>query len=353
MIDRREKGKRLLSYYTNLPLNKPEMINFGLTHFCNYRCSICNTREDNPRRDEEIDVNVLKKTIAEIGEWGDIGVSFAGGEPLIRKKDLLESLREAQKHDLTTYVTTNASKIDKETASSLIEAEVDFISLSLEATDKEVNDSIRNTGSYEDVLRAINVFKDLKNKRDHETKIGITTVVTNNNLEELEKIHDLVVSKDLYEVNYNPYVPDNSFMGNVDYENDEFWIPEERIEKLKEVTDKLLQIKRSEKGRIGTSDFILENMVDYFSQKEGFKKGKCLAGQSYMYIKPNGEVDVCGKGPSFDSSPMNVKEKSIKEIWRSLNFFITRLKIKNCKRPCLMLCFPKVSLDSFIRDVIE
>ncbi|MFP4117169.1 MAG: radical SAM/SPASM domain-containing protein [Candidatus Aenigmatarchaeota archaeon] len=342
-------GRRLLSYYTNLPLCKPEMINLGLTHRCGLDCSICNTKEDDPDLEKELSREELKDVIKEIGEWGDIGVSFAGGEPLIRKDDLLESVKTAKKQDLTTYMTTNGRGLDKKTSEQLVEAGLDFISLSLDGAEKSTNDYIRDEDSYNAVMDAIENLKKAKEETDAEIKIGLTTVVTDKNLEELIEIHRLVQEKELHEVNYNPYVPDNSFMGQVDYEDDEFWIRGDRLEKLEGVTEKLITIKNSEEGKIGTSDFILNSMVEYFRKKGKFRKGKCLAGQSYMYIKPNGEVDVCGKGPSFESREMNVKDRDIKDIWRSFNFFITRLKIKNCKRPCLMLCFPKINVKNLFR----
>jgi hypothetical protein len=58
-----------------------------------------------------------------------------------------------------------------------------------------------------------------------------------------------------------------------------------------------------------------------------------------MYIKPYGEVDVCGKGPS-----LNVRKMAIRAIWYSPTFAKTRLKIMRCRKPCLMLCFPRIGL---------
>ncbi|MFB6088289.1 MAG: radical SAM/SPASM domain-containing protein [Candidatus Aenigmatarchaeota archaeon] len=352
-MDKKDIGLRLLSYYTNLPLSKPEMINIGLTHGCNLDCSICNTRVDSPNFKEHLKQEQLKRLIGEIGEWGDIGVSFAGGEPLLRKNDLIESIKIAKEKNLTTYMTTNGILINDGVAAEIVGSGLDFISVSLDGIRKDTNDEIRDDGSYNGVKRALDNLLKWKKRKSSDLKIGITTVVTSKNLDELVDIHDLVLERDLHEVNYNPYVPDNSFMGKVDYEGDEFWVHEDEMDKLKEVTEDLLDIKRSVNGRIGSSEFLLRNMPEYFEKKEEFHKGKCLAGQSYMYIKPNGNVDVCGKGPSFDLRPMNVKERSIKGIWRSINFFITRLKIKNCKRPCLMLCFPKVSVKNFLREVVK
>lgn len=348
----KKMGKSLLSYYTNLPFNEPQMINIGLTHACNFNCNICNTRIDDPKQEERIGIETIKKVIKDISNWSEnIGISFAGGEPLTRKEDVLESIKFAKENNLTTYMTTNCNFLDDETSKRIVDSGLDFISLSLDGYKKETNDYIRDKGSHKSVLSAIDNLKKWKNKTDTNIKIGLTTIITAKNLDELIKIHEFAKKKELHEINYNPYVPDNSFMGKINYDNDEFWVKGDDLKKLRNVIDKLLKIKKSEKGIIGTSEFILENTYDYFEQKDRFERGKCLAGQSYMYIKPNGNVDVCGKGPSFNIRPMNVKEMSIKKIWCSLNFFITRLKVKICDEPCLMVCFPKVNVKNFLRKV--
>ncbi len=352
-MDKGNVGRKLFSYYTNLPVCKPDMINLGLTHRCDMGCKVCNTKEKNPDLKEEMSAEDLKKLIKDIGRWGDIGVSFAGGEPLIRKDILIDCIKTAKDEGLTTYMTTNGRQVDKETAEDIVDSDLDFISVSLDGINEETNNYIRDSGSHEGAVRAIENLKKSKIENGSDLKIGLTTVVNSKNLDDLIGLHDFVMEEDLYEINYHPYVPDNSFMNKVDYENDEFWIQEKDQEKLEKVVKKLIEIKKSEKGRIGTSDFILENIPDYFENKEKFSKGQCLAGQAYMYVKPNGNVDVCGKGPSFNLRPMNVKDRGIKEIWRSINFFITRLKIKVCDRPCLMLCFPKINARSFAKEVIS
>lgn len=344
-------GKYLLSYYTNLPLNSPEMVNIGLTHACNFNCDICNTREESPNWKDQIEFKTIKKVLREIAEWdNDIGVSFAGGEPLLRKDVLFKSLRYADNKGLTTYLTTNCGFLNEETSKKLVKNGLDFISLSLDGYTKDTNDYIRSDGSYDSVISAIDNLKKWKNELGKNINIGLTTIITSKNLDELVDLHKFAKDRDLYEINFNPYVPDNSFMGKVDYDNDEFWI-NENLDKLNTVMNKLIEIKKSDEGIIGTSEFILSNTYDYFKQRNRFERGKCLAGQAYMYIKPNGNVDVCGKGPSYDIRPMNVKDKNLKEIWRSINFFWTRLKVKMCDEPCLMVCFPKVNTKDFVKRV--
>ena len=341
-LTRREAYLYTLSYYLNFPLTKPFFINFGLTHRCNLRCKICETWEENPKVKEELTLLELKRVIAEIGNWGKINLSFAGGEPLIRKDNLLECIKFAKKFGLTTFVTTNGTFINKKVAREIINSGLDYIQVSLDGAKPETNDYIRGKGVFKLIMSALKNLVEAKQEFDSSIKISLTTVITNTNIDELLDIYKLVKEFGLYGVDYNPYNLDTSYTKNKSYEKDEFWVKGRNLKKLKRICKTLIELKKRE-GRIGTPNYILNAMPSYFEKKEKFKYGICLAGFTYMYVKPNGEVDVCGKGPS-----LNVRERSIKEIWFSPTFAKTRLLIRKCRRPCLMLCFPKVKVSDFL-----
>lgn len=335
-VNKKQKLKYLASYFTLFPFTKPSFINLGLTHRCNLRCKICETWKVWSKNEKELRLNELKKVIKEIGEWGDIDISFAGGEPLLRKDELLECIKSAKKWKLTTHLTTNGQLIDKKTAEEIVASGLDYIQLSLDGAEEKTNDYIRGKGSYKKIMKALNELKKAKEELSSDLKISFTTVITNNNLDELLDIVKIVEDLGLYRVFFNPYNLDTSYMKDKSYENDEFWVKKENITKLKKICEKLIKIKK-EKNVIGTPLFMLKMIPNYFEKKLKFRDGICLAGFSYMYIKPNGDVDVCGKGPE-----LNVRKYSIKKIWYSLNFMKTRLKIMKCDRPCLMLCFPRI-----------
>jgi MoaA/NifB/PqqE/SkfB family radical SAM enzyme len=337
-------GKYILSYFTFFPFTKPYFINLGLTHKCNLRCKICETWKFGLKPEKELKLHELKNVVNEIGKWGGINLSFAGGEPLLRKRELLECIKLAKRWNLVTHVTTNGQLIDKETAEELVSSGLDFLQISLDGAKEKTNDYIRGKGTYRKAMDAIEKIKVAKEKFNSHLKLSLTTVVTNKNLDELLDIVKLVEDLNLYEVSFNPYNLDTSYMKEKSYEKDEFWIKKNNITKLRRICRKLIKMKR-EGRRIGTPFFMLRMMPNYFERKVMFKDGICLAGFSYIYIKPNGDVDVCGKGPS-----LNVKEHSIKKIWYSLNFAKTRFKIARCKKPCLMLCFPRIDLKTILGE---
>lgn len=341
-IDKRKALLYMASYYINIPLVKPDFINFGLTHRCNLRCKICQTWEANPSVSEELTSRELKGVISQIANWKNINLSFAGGEPFVRAKDLLECIKYSKLRGLTTHVTTNGTMIDDATAERIIDSGLDYLQISLDGITARTNDHIRGRGSFRGAMRAIKRVKKYKDERGSDLKVSLTTVVTGKNVSELLGIYKFAKASGLAGVAYNPYTVDNSYMGHTDYENDEFWVSGSGIDKLRKVCERLIRLKNSE-DRIGTPEISLKNMPEYFEKKLEFKSGACLAGYSYMYVKPNGDVDVCGKGPS-----LNVRKMGIKSIWYSPQFAKARLKIATCKKPCLMLCFPRMNFREML-----
>lgn len=329
-----------------MPLVPPRIINFGMTHRCNFSCPICNTKQEITDKEGELSLKEIKENIQDIAEWNDLSdsekikISFAGGEPLVRKKDTIAAIELASTLDLETHLTTNGSLIGRQTSRELIDSGLSSVSVSLDGSNSQINNQLRGEGSFEPALAGLKNLIAAKEEANAEVTIGTVTVITRQNLTDLPRIYQFAKKLGADEVNFNPYAIDNSFMDKGDYDKDPFWIPEEELGTLKKITEKIKSLKRKEQD-IRTPQQVLANLKSYFQLKGDFRKGKCLAGHSYMYIKPNGEVDVCGKGPSFDWRPMNVKERNIRSIWRSFNFFVTRLKIKRCQRPCLMLCFEK------------
>jgi len=105
----------------------------------------------------------LKKVISQIAAWGDINISFAGGEPLIRKDDLIECIRHAKALGLTTHMTTNGIMINDKTSKEIVGSGLDYLQISLDGMSRETNDHIRAPGSFDSAIRAIkHIKKDMR-----------------------------------------------------------------------------------------------------------------------------------------------------------------------------------------------
>jgi len=329
----------IVSHKTNIPFIKPTRVNFDITNRCPLRCVMCNICRRDHRVDEELSLGELKNIICQIHEWGIKYVSFAGGESLVRKDDVIELVRYASSKGLFTALITNGVTHDKKVFRDLFKYGLNKLTISIDGSNKKAHDSIRGHGCFEKTIRTAKYLVKLRGKKK-EPELEFATCVMSYNFRELVEIYDLMKSIGFDFINYQAVVPDNNYKKfqpstyNVDY-----WLNMKQSKELEKIVDRLIKIKEAE-GRIRNTKQYLRLMPDYFRLKEKFNPGRCMAGYRIINIDPYGNINICGLGPN-----LNVKDTPLKRLWKHKNYKKTRVRIKNCKIPCLMLCYEK--LDFF------
>jgi MoaA/NifB/PqqE/SkfB family radical SAM enzyme len=313
---------------------------------------MCNVWKEKVDVSKELSLEELKKLVDEIADWGIDHISLAGGETLVREEDVVELIKYASnKPHMRIDLITNGYLLNEKVCKKLLEANVSKISLSLDGARKDTHDFIRGKGSFEKVIKAAKILVRLKKEMKSEVELEFTTAVMRQNFRELVDIFNLMERIGFQYVNYQAVVPDNTFTKGLKefyrfYESD-MWIREEEIPELEEVVKKLLLLKKKT-GKIRNSRRYLLLLPKYFKEKEKFKSGKCIVGYSYLNIDPYGNVSVCGFVPN-----LNVRKLKLKELWKSREYKKTRILIKRCKRPCMMLCYEKLSFKDFLERWLE
>ncbi len=312
-------------------------ISIDISDKCNLRCKICNQWKDSNKH-KKLEFEDIKKLIDQISKfYPDVILEFSGQEPLLKKDLLFKCLEYGSKKNIGLALSTNGTLIDKKTAEQLMNLNLHHISISLDGF-KEVHDYLRNKeGVFDDVVKGLELLVDIKKNEKINTAISVTTVITNHNEDKLLDFYHFLKELEIDSVNFNAYILDNSYFFDkkAAYENNEFWISSDKIQKLKEVINELIKLKEeNSKPIITNSTKQLELIPNYFREKNKFKKGICFAGNNYFHITNFGEVTVCGKGPH-----LNIKDYSLGEIWGHPNFRKTRLIVQNCKKTCLSNCF--------------
>lgn len=215
-----------------------------------------------------------------------LGIYFyimTGGEPLIRKKDILAL---AKKHnDCVFMIFTNGTLIDDAFCQELCKVGNIVPTISVEGFD-DATDGRRGEGSWQDIMRAMSVMK------AHHVPFGFSTCFTNRNCESVlsEEFIDLMMDKGAYFSWYFTFMPigcntDTTLMAN----------PDQR-ERLYHTIRKW----RSEKA--------IFNM-DFWHDAEYV--GGCVAGgRRYCHINANGDVEPC---VFCHYSTANIKEVSLIE----------------------------------------
>ncbi|UCF06325.1 MAG: PqqD family peptide modification chaperone [bacterium] len=127
-----------------------------LTDRCNLRCIHCYVGST-PSVDEELESSRIHGLIDELADLGGRGITFSGGEPLLRK-DWLEIFEHAAER-LTATLNTNGTLIKEATAAQLARLDP-HIQVSLDGPNADVHDRIRGTGTFDAAVRGIRLLQE-------------------------------------------------------------------------------------------------------------------------------------------------------------------------------------------------
>ena len=306
----------------------------ALLESCFFRCRMCyKWKSDIALRDsQEPTLEKWKDFVSSLRKMvkGRFQINFAGGEPLARK-ETLELIRYASGQGFDTLLATNAYLIDEEIARKIGDAGLTVANISLDSLKEERHDYIRGVkGAYRRVMQAI----DLLNKYATNVKIGICTVILNDNLDELDEVVRWVqINEKLggmgFQAVTQPFsTPEDPFW----YRNEEYshlW-PKD-ISKVDRAMDGLIAMKQNGFNKLGNplSQFYVYKA--YFRNPNNFiKKQKCHIDMQAVNITPTGEIRIC-----FYMEPIgNIKSDDIGDVWFSQKAKALREKIADCKRNC-------------------
>lgn len=292
--------------------NIPWTILLDPTSACNLHCTGCWAAEYGNRLNltyDEID-NIIQQG-KELGVYMYI---YTGGEPLVRKKDLI---RICEKHNDCIFLCfTNATLIDEEFADEMLRVGNFIPAISLEGFET-ATDGRRGNGVYNKVLKAIEILRQKK------LIFGISSCYTSANFESItsEEYYDSLIDLGAYFIWYFHYMP----VGN-DASVDLMPTPKQRME-----TYYRIRKYRATKP-LFAMDF--QNDAEYV--------GGCIAGgRRYFHINANGDIDPC---VFIHYSDSNIREKTILEALQSpmmMAYHDGQPFNENMLRPCPMLENPE------------
>ena len=292
--------------------NIPWAILLDPTSACNLHCVGCWAAEYGNKLN--LSFEELDDIICQGKEMGVYFYLFAGGEPLVRKKDII---RLCEKHDDCMFTAfTNGTLIDEAFADEMLRVKNFAPAISLEGFG-EATDSRRGQGVYERVLKAMKIL--------HERKLiyGISCCYTSANYEAItsEEYWDMIIENGAYFVWYFHYMP----VGN-DASPELLPSPEQR-----EFVYRRIRNYRSNKPLFA---------IDFQNDGE-FVDGCIAGGRRYLHINANGDCDPCAFIHYADS---NIREKKLLDVMRSPLFMAyhdNRPFNDNMMRPCPMLENPE------------
>lgn len=326
-----------------MEIKNPIFCDIGITEDCMFKCKMCRFWQL-PKNTNELSIDEWKNFIVSLKELGgnNIRLHLAGGEPLL-KYGFLDLLEFANKRGFRTFIVTNGFLVDEAVAGKIVQSGVEVISISLDSLNEDTHDFLRGVkGAYKHAVGAIDHLIKAKAKARN---IAILTVIMGSNLHDIVNIADWAENNSNVSSIYFQAVsqPIATFKDEQWYEKDEFsylW-PKDKIQ-LDFIIDQL--IARKNKGhKISNSVRQLEMFKAYFKQPNKLSEGTmCTQGDYVIYIRPTGEVLLCGYMPSVG----NIRNNNIKDIWHSQEAALRRKQIYSCKESCLnaLNCFVEKEL---------
>lgn len=158
----------------------PLLVDVCVTNRCNLNCSYCSA-ESGPfaSKKGEMTVEKIEELFQELDSMNVPRVGVTGGEPFIRD-DILEILRNFDKHKFAKILNTNGNLITDKIAKELSKLQLDRICVTVDGSRSEIHDSQRGRGSFKKTLEGI------KNLQRY--KLPVSTLFTLGK----HNVHDLI-----------------------------------------------------------------------------------------------------------------------------------------------------------------
>lgn len=299
--------------------NIPWAILLDPTAACNLKCIGCWAAEYN--QGDSLDNETIERIIDEGNKLGIYMYIFSGGEPLVRKTDILKIIK---KHSDCMFLSfTNATLIDEEFAAEVAEAGNLMFAISIEGFEKET-DFRRGDGTYQKVLKAMDLLK------AHGVGFGFSSAYTSENYQSIgsEEYVDFMIEKGCLFGWLFTYIP----LGK-DAVLELMVNPEQR----KFMYDRLREYRN-------TKPIFL---MDFWNDGE-YVNGCIAGGKKYLHINANGDVEPCA---FIHYSNVNIKTTSLLDALKSPIFreYNQRQPFNtNHLRPCPLLDNPEI-----LKDIVQ
>jgi len=295
--------------------NIPFQILIDTTSSCNLKCKGCCAAEYGYK--QNLSFEEMDSVISQAKALGTHFYMFTGGEPLIRKNDII---RICKKHsDCAFMAYTNGTLIDDKFCEEVKEAGNLAFALSIEGTE-ESNDFRRGEGAYKRTIEAMETLK--RNK----CLFGISVCYTRQNLDYVtsDAFIDLMIENGVKYAWYFNYMP-------VGHGADKELIPTPAQRKYM-----YFWLRKMRNSKTGKPMFV----IDF--QDDGEYVGGCIAaGRNYFHVNSAGDIEPC---VFIHYSDSNIRTHTILEALKNPLFTEYRKGQPfndNHLRPCPMLENPE------------
>lgn len=279
----------------NFHLSAPLVAWVELTRACNLPCKHCYISAGRPRENELTTAEVLH-LLDQLRAHGVFVVVFLGGEPTLRP-DFTRIVQYAHRLGLVVSIGSNGTYITQELIDALPREEC-FVSVSLDGID------------FQRELRVLSTFDDIRDRllllKRNGIPTGIMCVLTDKNVDEVERIMDFAIEHDFY-FGSTPFSP----IGRGQHYPE--LLPSPR---LAAQTARLYQRDAAHEQRMMANTGLCFTKVFQKCYVLSKATRREFCGTALVYIQSDGDVYPCTTCSSTRRYRAgNLREASFAEIW--------------------------------------
>lgn len=281
------------------------------TSACNLHCTGCWAAEYGNKLNLTFDE--MDSIVEQGKELGTYFYIFSGGEPLVRKSDIIALCNKHSECEFLSF--TNGTLIDEAFAKEMLRVKNFIPAISVEGFEEDT-DSRRGSGTYAKLRRGMEILK------EHKLPFGVSCCYTSRNYKTIgsEEYFDAMIDWGAKFAWFFTYMP----------------VGRDAVPELMATAEQREYMYHQVREFRGTKPLFT---MDFWN--DGEFVGGCIAGgRNYLHINANGDIEPCAFIHYSDS---NIREKTLLEAYQSPMFMAYhRSQPFNCNmlRPCPLLDNP-------------
>lgn len=289
----------------NPKITPPRWLLAELSYQCPLQCPYCSNPLDYADAGKEISTASWKTVLSQARKMGAVQLGFSGGEPLTRQ-DLPELVQHAKTLGYYSNLITSGYGLTADKIATLKKCGLDHIQLSMQASDRQMNDYIAGTASFDEKIKVARLIK------EYDYPMVLCVVLHRQNIGQIQQI--LQMAQDLN--------ADYVELANTQYYG---WAHHNRDLLM----PSLAQYNEAEKVVNEWRQSHDDKMTLYYVVADfyGDRPKPCMNGwgSTFLTIAPDGVALPCHSArqlPGLDCP--SVEDFSIEDIWhksKAFNFF--------------------------------
>ena len=302
----------------------PYLVAVGSKYRCNYKCIFCEwfspmmkeTRNELSGPDCYMNMDVFRRLVSDLSVLGTKIVAIGDVEEPFLDAHLLEKIQYTKQYHLGCFIITNGSLLNEENAEKIVDLQLDYLNVSINAGTKETYPRIHVTETEETFERIISMVSYIEElKREKRTKLPrtrLSMVVCNRNYQDIAKFVGLCHETGVKHALIKRLIsPSKEIAEELDLKP---------IQEAEVKTYLLQALQSAEKYGVN-----LEMEWAEWTGNQDMQVGKealpCFYGWLFSVVDANGDVRPCcfqDRGPSCTIG--NVKEDRFSALWFSKKY---------------------------------